>query len=439
MPPPFTTAAVVGNGGLTAGIDAYGDVVDLRAPGPAGTALIDNPSERQAAGTVPADTGIVPLVSVGRGRPQPLWRADSVQQRYMHGTNVLRTVARFGAARVAIECAAEGVALGCASTAPVGEVSFRRNLRSGGRRVHLDDGRAGRIIFEAAAEDRRWLGRALPLGGGAPPWAQRLYERSLLVMRALTDRRRGAVAAGARDGWAYVWPRDAGAVAIALAAAGYREEARRIAHFLLGLDLAAAARFDGAGEPVDGREAQGDAAGWVEAAAGAAGVTARVARFDWRNRADYQEKSPGDYLGNAIASRANRSELRRLFLPSGLDSAAAWAIRPFPRPALFPAARRVLLGLAAAETRFGIVPSAPARRSAARRHPGRPPPRAGRRARRRAALDDTARLVPRLRRPGAPSALARAPPAREPVAQQQPTRAVDLDDPEALGLRRLGE
>ena len=37
MPPPFLTAAVVGGGGLTAGIDAYGDVVDLRV-GPAGQA-----------------------------------------------------------------------------------------------------------------------------------------------------------------------------------------------------------------------------------------------------------------------------------------------------------------------------------------------------------------------------------------------------------------
>ena len=49
-----------------------------------------------------------------------------------------------------------------------------------------------------------------------------MYARSLLTMRALTDAGSGAVAAGARDGWAYVWPRDAGAVAIAFASAGYR-------------------------------------------------------------------------------------------------------------------------------------------------------------------------------------------------------------------------
>ena len=97
LPPPFETAAALGSGGLSAGIDAYGDVVDLRAAGPAGPALIDDPYARQLAGTVPADTGIVPLVSVGGGPPLPLWRADSVRQRYLPGTNVLVTAARFGA------------------------------------------------------------------------------------------------------------------------------------------------------------------------------------------------------------------------------------------------------------------------------------------------------------------------------------------------------
>src|SRR3954463_2078690 len=64
LPPPFLGTAVAGSGGLTAAIDAYGDVVDLRAPGPAGRALIDNPAARQAAGTVPAATGIVPWVRI---------------------------------------------------------------------------------------------------------------------------------------------------------------------------------------------------------------------------------------------------------------------------------------------------------------------------------------------------------------------------------------
>src|SRR3954447_4133217 len=81
LPAPFLGTAVVGSGGLTAAIDAYGDVVDLRVPGPAGRALIDNPADRQAAGTVEADTGIVPRISIG-GHVLPLWRADRVRQRY---------------------------------------------------------------------------------------------------------------------------------------------------------------------------------------------------------------------------------------------------------------------------------------------------------------------------------------------------------------------
>ena len=145
-----------------------------------------------------------------------------------------------------------------------------------------------------------------------------------------------------------------------------------MARFLLGLDLDAAARFDGAGEPVGGREAQGDAAGWIAAAARAAGVPAPVTPFGRQDRADYQEKSPGDYLANALAAADGRGwrgfvTQRGLVREAGggLDSAAAWAVRPFPRPALFPAARRTLLALiesqtarfGAGATRFGIVPS----------------------------------------------------------------------------------
>jgi hypothetical protein len=222
-----------------------------------------------------------------------------------------------------------------------------------------------------------------------------MYRRSLLVLRAMVDPRTGATVAGVRLGWAYVWPRDAGAVAIALASAGYRGEARRVVRFLLGLDLDAAARFDWNGEPVEGRAAQGDAAGWVAAAARAAELQASLAaptgewpsRGEWRGRADYQEKGGGDYLGNALASiavdvvengssddgSARRREASRIESAfgvrgdlvreagdpdSGLDSAAAWAVRPFRRPSLLPAARHTLLGLVAErESRFGLVPS----------------------------------------------------------------------------------
>jgi hypothetical protein len=244
-----------------------------------------------------------------------------------------------------------------------------------GTRVDAEDG-----AQTAWQRDQRWLARARPLGRGAPEWARRMYRRSLLVLRALIDRN-GAAVAGARAGWAYVWPRDAGAVTVALASAGYQAEARRIARFLLGLDLGAAARFDRDGGPVEGRGAQGDAAGWVAAAARAAGIraptagtesaTAGVRRPAWRDRADYQEGDAGDYLGNAIASGSSSSLIAKDFGAggtlvriagdpgSGPDSTAAWAVRPFPHPALFPAARRTLLRLIAVRgTRFGVVPSA---------------------------------------------------------------------------------
>jgi GH15 family glucan-1,4-alpha-glucosidase len=42
---------------------------------------------------------------------------------------------------------------------------------------------------------------------------------------------------------------------------------------------------------------------------------------------------------------------------SGLDSAAAWAVRPFSRPALYPEARRTLRRLAAGSGRFGLLPA----------------------------------------------------------------------------------
>ena len=256
--------------------------------------------------------------------------------------------------------------------------------------------RSRRDVRAAAERDRRWLGQAKPLGEAAPGWARRLYRRSLLVLRGLVARD-GAAVAGARPGWAYVWPRDAGSVAIALASAGYRVEARRIARFLLELDLGAGARFYRDGEPVDGRGAQGDAAGWIAAAALAAGV--RPARnvgaetgpasnsrlgLDagaWRDRADYQEGDAGDYLGNALAAAfaagpepgkrgmradraARRFETARGLVrvagdpDSGLDTSAAWAVRPFAQPALYPAARRTLLRLVAEQrSRFGLLPS----------------------------------------------------------------------------------
>jgi glucoamylase len=265
--------------------------------------------------------------------------SDSVRHRYLPAGNELRTVERYGKEQV---------------------VSVRSLGAADAVRAHP-----------------RWLAAARPLGDGAPTWARRMYARSLLVLRSLTDRRSGAVLAGARDGWAYVWPRDAATAAIALASSGYRGEARRIVRFLLGLDLTAAARFRDDGTPVDGRAAQGDAAGWVAAAARAASLHRSIAPQPWHGVADYQEGEPGDYLANVLVAGAvdgptlgDEQTIRAHFATpagtlsrdaddpgSGLDSAAAWAVRPSPHPALYPLVRRTLLQLTAESGRFGIVPS----------------------------------------------------------------------------------
>lgn len=278
---------------------------------------------------------VVALLAAGAALASGGSRADSVRQRYLPESNALRTVAKFGTAR----------------TVTVHSLGEPDSVRAA----------------------PGWLAAARPLGVGAPAWARRMYRRSLLVLHVLTDERTGAVEAGAREGWNYVWPRDASTVAIALASAGYRGEARRIVGFLKGLELGAAARFQADGAPVEGRSAQGDAAGWIAAAAKAADFPSTAGKSTlgtqpWRGLDDYQENGSGDFLGNAIASGS--PHVRALFgtpsgalarrpddPSSGLDSAAAWAVRPFPRAALFPLVRRTLLRLAATSGRFGIVPS----------------------------------------------------------------------------------
>lgn len=370
LPPPFLGVAVLGEGELTAAVDAYGNVVDLR-PAPAGPALIENPADRQAAGTVAAATGIQPWVRIGEGPQLPMWRADRIRQRYLPGTNVLRTEAWFDRARVVLTQAVHDGELAIAVHADASSVQLRTGVR---RDLITKD---SRVLARAAASDRRWLARARPLGAGAPDWAVEMHERSLLVLRAHTGRRNGAVAAGARDGWAYVWPRDAGAVAIAVAAAGYQPEAELITQFMLGLGVEQFARFHSDGSPVPDRGAQGDEIGWVAAAAEAAGTigSARHAAkiisethpVPWRERDDYWESGAGDFLANAIASDESPIRIRAEFGTDGalaresggsggLDSAAAWAVRPFPRPRLFEPARRTLLRLTDDAGRYGLLP-----------------------------------------------------------------------------------
>jgi hypothetical protein len=197
--------------------------------------------------------------------------------------------------------------------------------------------------------------RTRALGPGAPSWARRLYLRSIHVLVALTDPHSGAMIAGERDGWDYVWPRDAGAGALALEAAGLRPEAGRVAGFVAGLDLDAA-RFYPDGDRVPGRPAAGDERAWA----------GQARSDDWRDRQDYGENITGDLLANAIAAGVPAGEIKRRFLtPRGLvreaggdelDSAAGWAVTVFPNRGLRGAARTTLLQLARESTPYGIPP-----------------------------------------------------------------------------------
>ena len=440
---------------------------------------------------MPADTGIVPRVSFDGAPALPLWRADTVSQRYLPGTNVLRTAARFGpgegrgdgggggevprgpgqrgrgrqALRLGSMWRAPSAAPandgGDSSACSAGRVGLSRPSRTRQRETSCGSVRAWCGPQRAAiAAGSRARGRS---GAGAPRWARRMYGRSLLDA-ARPDRPPHAApsppapaTAGPTSGRATRQRRRSPSRGRAT-----ERRRRRVARFLSALDLGAAARFGGDGEPVPGRGEQGDAVGWVQLAT-VAGRTRESAPSsppvaDWRSRADYREGGGGEYLGNAIAAGANLRPfetgaglVRRARDPaSGLDSAAAWAVRPFSDLSAYPAVRRTLfqllyhrhalrhharrglerwrrpldrpdrverLGTGGARRRrsepgTGPRPGrprrgpAPARRPAPRRNPGRRPARARRRPHRHPPLDHAARLVPRLRDPRPAPALA---------------------------------
>jgi hypothetical protein len=215
--------------------------------------------------------------------------------------------------------------------------------------------------------------RARPLGPAVPHWARRLYWRSIHVLLTLTDPRTGAMIAGEREGWDYVWPRDAAAGVIALEAAGLHPEARRVAAFLTSLDLDDGARFYPDGDAVPGRPEAGDAEGWVAAAEEAVNGAATGSNQeqdgradDWRDRQDYGENVTGDLLGNAMAAGVPAPEIESRFATpeglareqgsAGLDSAAAWAATLFPSPGLHQAIKQTLLDLTHNSTPYGIPP-----------------------------------------------------------------------------------
>ena len=203
---------------------------------------------------------------------------------------------------------------------------------------------------DAAENDRSWLERARPLGSGAP----RLGDANV---RTLTARPAGAHRPAHRSGRGG----HPGRLGLRLAArrrapsrsrsptAGYRAGGKASRPLPRSTsNLTAAARFYGDGDPVrrprcPGRRGRlGRRRGsWPPASpapvrTASSGATA----------ADYQEGAPGEYLANAIAAgeaglakafstRARTGAKRRRFRV-GLDSAAAWAVRPFPATSALP-------------------------------------------------------------------------------------------------------
>ena len=221
--------------------------------------------------------------------------------------------------------------------------------------------------------------RPAPLGPAAPGWARRLYRRSVRVLIALTDPRSGALIAGEREGWDYVWPRDAAAGALALEAAGLRPDARRVVAlpqlaWISATELGSiptVPRCRGVARLGTGRAGSRRRQGPAREIRPCGLIAVRRPQIRtvpsiWRDRQDYGENVGGDLLGNAIAAGAPASEIASRFgTPRGLvrehgddklDSAAAWAVTVFPGRGLRGAARKTLLELTRESTRYGIPP-----------------------------------------------------------------------------------
>ena len=95
-----------------------------------------------------------------------------------------------------------------------------------------------RLINSVDAYWRAWLEKEQTDLSLFPQALQRLYRRSLLIMRAHTDNRGGIIASSdtdmlhhGRDTYSYVWPRDAALIAHAFDVTGYRDVARRFYEF----------------------------------------------------------------------------------------------------------------------------------------------------------------------------------------------------------------
>ena len=411
---PFLGVAVVGGGGGLAGaVDAYGTVVDLRLPGPAGESQISIPHRRQEAGTVSPRTGLTLAFADDGDAPEPAWESESA------GAALCARVRTscgpsFGATepRLLVTDAARGPVLarrllltgdGKLRLRLIADLDLAGNPGGDGLRqvpggfLALDGSRVAgceaepppHVALDSAhdpyaaltwrAEDRLRVELTCAFGRGQAPEAgagrcRRRRGRPPLARGRARDSGPARPAGHARSTTARCWccgrsPTRArarwppacarpgptsgrgtrGPPRSRFAETGHAEEARAIARFLSSLDLAEGARFGGDGTVVgDGRPAQGDAGGWTRLAREAAGLPPAAATGPgWRGRPDYGERTrrrrrlhrerdrrrrrkPAPAQAVQGTPRPARAASRR---PTAeLDSATAWAVRPFPAP-----------------------------------------------------------------------------------------------------------
>ena len=406
MPPPFLGTALVGDGGERRRgrlLRRRGRPSPARAAG-AGAGRRSRPSCRPPARCRPT-RGSSPGHAAA-GRRVPFWRADTVRQSYLPGTNVLRTVARFGDRTAdASSAGSAGRPIRRAPTALARRVAPAR----AGRAAPGRGGCTGARCSCCGPSPTAAPARRSPAPATAGPTSGRVTRR----------RSRSPSPPPATGPRRAAWSPSSS-----------------------GLDLDAAARFDVTGAPVAGRAAQGDAAGWVAAAARAVGHAPRPAApaSAWRgprrlsgesarrlprqrDRRRRPARGPFGFEGRQGLTRVAGLRLRPR-LGGGLGGAAVPAPAPLPgRPPHPAAARRRERALrASSPPRTGRTPipgprrppgapgasppsasAAAALRLMARPAAGgdaaRPPARARRRPLRHPALDDPARLVARLRDP----------------------------------------
>ena len=251
-----------------------------------------------------------------------MWRADAVRQRYLPGTNVLRTVARFGRR-------------GCGSTSGArggaGDAGRRRREPSRGSRgieLRRANGRRGEALRarlhggvrgggDASSASRRRRGPPLAAARAAAR-ARRsrlgaaMYERSLLVLHALTDRRTAPsppvpATAGPTSGRATPRRRRSPTPRPATAPkpnASTQLPARPRPRAGRPLPRRRQSRprpcRPGRRDRLGRRRLPGRRAHRQRPARGH--DPRRRRPVPWRDRADYWEGEPGDYLGNALAS-----------------------------------------------------------------------------------------------------------------------------------------